>query len=71
VLGTALTQEALVRQLRAALSQFDVDISQYSGHKFPYWGGDYSSSRRFRGLHYKDSRPLEERGLPIVCKATL
>ena len=28
--GTALTREALVKQLRSALSQFDVDVSQYS-----------------------------------------
>ena len=34
VSGAALTREALVRQLRSALSQFDVDISQYSGHSF-------------------------------------
>ena len=32
--GTALTREALVKQLRSALSQFDVDVSQYSGHSF-------------------------------------
>ena len=32
--GAALTQEALVKQLRSALSQFDVDVSQYSGHSF-------------------------------------
>ena len=37
VSGTALTREALVRQLRAALSQFDKDISQYSGHSFHIW----------------------------------
>ena len=34
VSGTALTRDALIRQLRSALSQFDVDISQYSGHSF-------------------------------------
>ena len=27
-------REALVKQLRSALSQFDVDVSQYSGHSF-------------------------------------
>ena len=32
--GTALTQEALVKQLRSALAQFDVDVSQYLGHSF-------------------------------------
>ena len=32
--GAPLTREALVKQLRAALSQFDVDVSQYSGHSF-------------------------------------
>ena len=32
--GTALTREALVKQLRSALSQFDVDVSQYLGHSF-------------------------------------
>ena len=32
--GAALTREALVKQLRSALSQFDVDVSQYSGHSF-------------------------------------
>ena len=34
VLGTPLTREALVRRLRSALSYFDVDVSQYSGHSF-------------------------------------
>lgn len=34
VSGSALTRDALVRQLRSALSQFDLDISQYSGHSF-------------------------------------
>ena len=32
--GTALTREALVKQLHSALAQFDVDVSQYSGHSF-------------------------------------
>ena len=32
--GTALTREALVKQLRSTLSQFDVDVSQYLGHSF-------------------------------------
>ena len=32
--GTALMREALVKQLSSALSQFDVDVSQYSGHSF-------------------------------------
>ena len=32
--GAALTREALVEQLRSALSQFDMDVSPYSGHSF-------------------------------------
>ena len=34
VSGVPLTREALVRHLRSALSQFDLDTSQYSGHSF-------------------------------------
>lgn len=32
--GAALTRDALVKHLRSALSHFDVDVSQYSGHSF-------------------------------------
>ena len=32
--GTALTREALVKQLRSALAKFDVDVRQYLGHSF-------------------------------------
>ena len=32
--GAPLMREALVKQLRSALSQFDVDVSHYSGHSF-------------------------------------
>ena len=57
-----LTQEALVRQLRSALSQFNVDISRYLGHSFSIGAVTTAAA-----VGLEDSIwPLAELDLPIV-----
>ena len=78
VSGTALMREALVRQLRAALSQFDMDVSQYSGHSFRIGGATTAAAvgledsliktlGRWQSMAYQLYVRLPRKRLASVC----
>ena len=65
---TPLTRDALVREVRAALSRMGIDLTPYSGHS--YRSGVASTAAAAGVAHYKHTGLVAKLSVPAIHQPT-